>query len=207
LYQPFSPRAARGSESLQERVSQLGQLAAYVALDLRTDAQPKAAQARSHFESLNEWHSTLPPPMQLSRLSLADPLTIDWHSKRSLLQFHILFLGLFIEPYRKCLLDLAAFRLSVTSIRSEDLETLRIVEEQCVLAARQSARVASLLQIDDSIRSRCWVSVYVNFNRNCSTSSDARLVLGIPASLGARYFCSALRRSYSSYWEKRSGKT
>jgi hypothetical protein len=207
LYQPSSARAARGSESLQERVGQLGQLAAYVALDLKTDAQPKAAQAQSHFESLNEWHRTLPPPMQLSRLSLADPLTIDWYSKRSLLQFHILFLGLFIEPYRKCLLDLAAYRLSGTSIRSEDLETLRIVEEQCLLAARQSARVASLLQIDDSIRSRCWVSVYVNSHKNCSTSPDARLVLDIPASLVARYFCSALRRSYSSYLEKRSGKT
>jgi hypothetical protein len=207
LYQPSSPRAAYGSESLQERVGQLGQLAAYAALDLKTDAQPKAAQAQSHIESLNEWHRTLPPSMQLSRLSLADPLTIDWHSKRSLLQFHILFLGLFIEPYRKCLLDLAAFRLSSTSIRAEDLEALKTVEEQCVLAARQCARVVSLLQIDDSIRSHCWVSVYVNSNTNCFTSSDARLVLGIPASLVARYFCSALRKSYSSYWEKKSAKT
>jgi hypothetical protein len=115
------------------------------------------------------------------------------------LQFHILFLGLFVEPYRKCLLDLAAFRLSSTSIRAEDLEALKTVEEQCVLAARQCARVVSLLQIDDSIRSRCWVSVYVNSNTNCFTSSDARLVLGIPASLVARYFYSALRKSYSSY--------
>ena len=199
MYQPSSPRAAYGSESLQERVGQLGQLAAYAALDLKTDAQPKAAQAQSHIESLNKWHRTLPPPMQLSRLSLADPLTIDWHSKRSLLQFHILFLGLFVEPYRKCLLDLAAFRLCSSSIRAEDLEALKTVEEQCVLAARQCARVVSLLQIDDSIRSRCWVSVYVNSNTNCFTSSDARLVLGIPASLVARYFYLALRKSYSSY--------
>lgn len=145
--------------------------------------------------------------MQLSRLSLADLLTIDWHLKRSLLQFHILFLGLFIEPYWKCLLDLAAFCLNGTLIRLEDLETLRIVEEQCVLAARQSAWVASLPQIDYSIRSCCWVSVYVNSLRNCSTSSDVRLVLGIPASLVARYFYSVLRRSYSSYLEKRLGKT
>jgi hypothetical protein len=68
--------------------------------------------------------------MQLSRLSLADPLTIDWDSKRSLLQFHILFLGLFIEPYWNCLFGLAAFHLSGTSIKSEDWGTLRIVEEQ-----------------------------------------------------------------------------
>jgi hypothetical protein len=132
--------------------------------------QPKVAQAAAHFESLNEWHRTLPPPMQLSRLCLADPLTITWHTKRSLLQLHILFLGLFIEPYRECLVDLGKFRLSNTSIDSEDLDALKHVEEQCVLAARQSARVASLLQTDSLIRSHCWVSVYVDSNRNRFTS-------------------------------------
>jgi hypothetical protein len=143
----------------QERVSELGRLAAYIALDMKKATQPKVAQAAAHFESLNEWHRTLPPPMQLSRLSLAGPLTIRWHTKRSLLQLHILFLGLFIEPYRDCLVDLAKSRLSNTSIDSEDLDTLKHVEEQCVIAARQSARVASLLQIDNLIRSHCWVSM------------------------------------------------
>jgi hypothetical protein len=108
--------------------------------------------------------------MQLSHLSLADPLTIRWHTKRSLLQLHILFLGLLIEPYRDCLLDLGKFRLSNTPIDSEDLDALKYVEEQCVLAARQSARVASLLQIDNLIRSHCWVSMYVDSNRNRFTS-------------------------------------
>jgi hypothetical protein len=112
--------------------------------------------------------------MQLSRLSLADPLTMNWHTKRSLLQLHILFLGLFIEPYRNCLVDLGSFRLGNTPNESEDLETLKNLEEQCVLAARQSARVASLLQTDDLIRSRCWVSVYVNSNRNRSMAANAR---------------------------------
>lgn len=101
--------------------------------------------------------------MQLSRLSSADPLTINWHTKRSLLQLHMLFLGLFIEPYRSYLVDLGRFRLSNTPIGSGDWETLKNVEEQCVLAARQSARVASLLQIDHFIRSHCWVSVYTSF--------------------------------------------
>ena len=159
LYHSPRSHAEGGSEILQERVVELGQLAAYIALDLNTASQPKAAQARVYFESLNEWHRTLPPPMQLSRLSLADPLTMNWHTKRSLLQLHILFLGLFIEPYRDCLVDLGGFRLSNTPIESEDLEALKAVEEQCVLAARQSARVASLLQLDNLIRSHCWVSV------------------------------------------------
>jgi hypothetical protein len=97
--------------------------------------------------------------MQLSRLSLADPLTIRRHTKRSLLQLHILFLGLLIEPYRNCLVDLGEFRLGNTPIDPEDLDALKYVEEQCVLAARQSARVASLLQIDNLIRSHCWVSM------------------------------------------------
>jgi hypothetical protein len=97
--------------------------------------------------------------MQLSRLSLADPLTIRLHTKRSLLQLHILFLGLLNEPYRNCLVDLGKFRLSNTPIDSKDLDALKHVEEQCVLAARQSARVASLLQIDNLIRSHCWVSM------------------------------------------------
>jgi hypothetical protein len=133
---------------------------------MKTATQPKVAQAAAHFESLNDWHRTLPPPMQLSRLTLADPLTKEWHTKRSLLQLHILFLGLFIEPYRDCLLNLGKFRLGNTSIDLEDLDALKHVEEQCVLAARQSARVASLLQTNNLIRSHCWVSVYVDSNRN-----------------------------------------
>ena len=163
MYQPSSPRAAYGSESLQERVGQLGQLAAYAALDLKTDAQPKAAQAQSHIESLNKWHRTLPPPMQLSQLSLANPLAMNWHSKRSLLQLHTLFLGLLIEPYRYGLINLGRYRLNNNgaTMALHDLEALENVEQQCVLAARQSARVASLLQVDNLIRSRCWVSVYV----------------------------------------------
>jgi hypothetical protein len=100
--------------------------------------------------------------MQLSRLSLSDPLSMNWRTKRSLLQLHVLFLGLFIEPHRNCLLDLAGFRLGTTQIDTENLEALKAVEEQCILAARQSARVASLLQSDNMIRSRCWVSVYVS---------------------------------------------
>ena len=171
---PSESHTKSGLGVLQERIGELGQLAAYIALDLKTANQPKAKQARVHFESLNEWHRTLPPPMQLSRLSLADPLTLNWHTKRSLLQLHILFLGLFIEPYRNCLVDLGRYRLSNIPIESQDLETLKTVEEQCVLAARQSARVASLLQTDNLIRSRCWISMYARLSRTCHTSADAR---------------------------------
>jgi hypothetical protein len=164
------PHVEHRGRVFQECVGELGQLAAYIALDLKRATKPEVAQAAAHFESFNEWHRTLPPPMQLSRLSLTDPLTIRWHTKRSLLQLHILFLGLLIEPYRDCLVDLGKFRLSNTPIDSEDLDALKHVEEQCVLAARQSARVASLLQIDNLIRSHCWVSVYVDSNRNRFTS-------------------------------------
>ena len=137
---------------------------------MKTKTQPNVVQAATHFESLNEWHLTLPPLMQLSRISLADPLTIEWHTKRSLLQFHMLFLGLFTEPYRDCLLELGRFRLSNTPVISEDLDALKHVEEQCVLAARQSARMVSLLQIDNLTRSHCWISVYVNSTWYCFTS-------------------------------------
>jgi hypothetical protein len=104
--------------------------------------------------------------MQLSRLSIADPYNINWHTKRSLLQLHILFLGLFIEPYRDSLIDLAKFRLGDAPLDSESLNALHRLEEQCVLAARQSARVASLLHTDNLIRAHCWVSVYVYSNKN-----------------------------------------
>jgi hypothetical protein len=174
LYHPPRLRAEHEPGLLQDRVGQLGQLAACIALDLKTTTRPKVKRAHVHFESLNEWHRSLPPPMQLSQLNLADPLTINRHSKRSLLQLHILFLGLFVEPYRDCLVDLGRIRYDNVPIKSEDLETLKNVEEQCILAARQSARVASRLQIDDSIRSRCWVSVYVNSNWNRITSSNVR---------------------------------
>ncbi|UPX14874.1 uncharacterized protein EKO05_0005345 [Ascochyta rabiei] len=163
FYRPSSPNAEDGRGALHERVSELGRLAAYIALDLKTANRPKVEQTSVHFESLNEWHRTLPPPMQLSRLSLADPFTINWSTKRSLLQLHILFLGLFTEPYRNHLLDLALSRLDNAPIDPEHADALLHVEEQCVLAARQSARVASILQTDNLIRSHCWVSVYTSY--------------------------------------------
>ncbi|KAI0568300.1 hypothetical protein Alg130_12207, partial [Pyrenophora tritici-repentis] len=66
LYHPSHPYAGRDLGVFQERVCELGQLGAYIALDLKTTAQPKAEQARTHLDSLNKWHRTLPPPMQLS---------------------------------------------------------------------------------------------------------------------------------------------
>jgi hypothetical protein len=107
--------------------------------------------------------------MQLSRLSLADPLNMNWSTKRSLLQLHILFLGLLVEPFRDYLIDIARFRLDeVASTDSKDVDSLIRIEEQCVLAARQSARVTSLLQVDNLIRSHCWVSMYVH--TKCTSS-------------------------------------
>jgi hypothetical protein len=156
---------ARARESIQELVGELGQLAAYIAVDLKTAAQSNAVQARNHLQSLNEWHRTLPPPIQLSRLSLADTKAMNWSSKRSLLPLHVLFLGIFTEPFKNCLVDLGRYRLSKVSVDPEDLKILKTVEEQSALAARQSSRVVSLLQIDDLLRSRCWVSVYVSCQR------------------------------------------
>jgi hypothetical protein len=137
-------------------------LGAYIALDWKRATEPTVEQAQFRFESLNEWHRSLPPPMQLSQLSIANPFTTTGHAKRSLLQLHILFLGLFIEPYRVCLVDIGKYRLDDPSREPDNLKDMEDIEEQCVSAARQSARVASLLQIDDLIRSHCWVSVYVN---------------------------------------------
>jgi hypothetical protein len=100
--------------------------------------------------------------MQLSRLSLTSPFTTNLTTKRSLLQSHILFLGIFVEPYRKYLVDLGSFRLSNELVEFDGLEDLEHLEEQCILAARQSARVASLLQIDNLVRAHCWVSMCVS---------------------------------------------
>ncbi|CAG5137409.1 uncharacterized protein ALTATR162_LOCUS93 [Alternaria atra] len=101
--------------------------------------------------------------MQLSQLNLAKPFTIDSASKRSLLQFHVLFLGVFIEPHRNCLVDLGNFRINNKPLEIENLRDLEHLEELCILAARQSARVASLLQIDNLVRAHCWVSIYTSF--------------------------------------------
>ena len=126
--------------------------------------------------------------------------------KRSLLQTHILFLGIFSEPYRKCLVDLGNFRLSNVSVEINGLEDLVYLEEQCVLAARQSARVASLLQIDNLVRAHCWVSMYVSSQRNRDhKTADAGSV--IPASLAAQYSSSAPHRSCSGSTAKKSAKT
>jgi hypothetical protein len=139
---------------------------------MKTAGQPRAVQAQGRFKSLDEWHRNLAPPIQLSCLSLANPLTIDWHTKQSLLRLHTLFLGLFIEPHRSCLIDIGQPRLCDIPIESGLLQTMKDVEQQCILAARQSARMASLLQIDNLIPSHCWVTVYVSHCRNPSTSSN-----------------------------------
>jgi hypothetical protein len=160
LYKAPRSNTESGPAIFQDRLRELGQLAAYIALDLKDATKPKGEQARTHLDSLNKWHRTLPPPMQLSRLSLGNPFTMKSATKRSLLQSHILFLGIFIEPYRNCLVDLGNFRLSNAPIEGDDLEGLQYIEEQCVLAARQSARVASLLQFDSLVRAHCWISMY-----------------------------------------------
>jgi len=162
LYHAPPSQAESGPAVFQERVRELGQLGAYIAFDLKTTAQTKAEQARNHLDSLNKWHRTLPPPMQLSQLNLGSPFTMSLTMKRSLLRIHILFLGVFIEPYRKCLVDLGNFRLGNASVEFDNLEDLEHLEEQCVLAARQSARVASLLQIDNLVRAYCWISMCVS---------------------------------------------
>lgn len=174
LYQPRLSDAEDGLGGFHQHVAELGKLAAYIEFDLKIATRPRATQAEVHFETLNKWHRTLPPPMQLSRLNLADPLSMNWHMKGSLLKLHILFLGLVIELYRHCLVDLGRSRLSNTALESGSLEAMKNVEEQCVLAARQSARVASLLQIDSLIQAHCWVSVYVNHNGDYYMSSNVR---------------------------------
>jgi hypothetical protein len=184
----------------------LGRLAAYIAFDLKAAIQSNGVQASVHLESLSEWHRTLPPPMQLSRLSIADPYDLDWHSKRSLLQLHIIFLGLFIEPYRDGLVDLARSRLGDATLNPEDFEALHHLEEQCILAARQSARVTSLLQINDLIRSHCWVAMYVCSKRPIQKLTQDIIVVTL-ASLAVRLLFSLLRRNYSSYLGKKLVKT
>jgi hypothetical protein len=146
-------------ETVPERVCDLGRLAAYISLDLKDPNRSTFHQAKSFMNTLNQWHRTLPPSMQLSRLNLADPLAQSGQTRRALLQLHILFLGLFVEPFRLCLVDIRNIRLGDKASTSAEVDTMEYVEKQSVLAARQCARVASLLQINQLVRSHCWVAV------------------------------------------------
>jgi hypothetical protein len=134
-------------------------LAAYITLDLNRAVRPNVEQVHFQMESLNQWHRTLPPPMQLNQLSIANPFQVTGYTKRSVLQLHILFLGLFTEPYRTCLVDIGKSRLDDPSSALQHINSMKTIEERCISAAQQSARVVSLLQIDDLVRSHCWVSV------------------------------------------------
>ena len=82
--------------------------------------------------------------MQLSQLSLANPLAMNWHSKRSLLQLHTLFLGLLIEPYRYGLINLGRYRLNNNgaTMALHDLEALENVEKEKVEAVERKEREA-----------------------------------------------------------------
>jgi hypothetical protein len=100
--------------------------------------------------------------MQISRLNLTDSQDIKMYTKRSLLQLHMLFLGLFNEPYRSCLVDLGKCRLGECTSDPKHLHMMTDLESQCVSTAQQCARLVSLLQIDNLIRSHCWIALYVN---------------------------------------------
>ncbi|KAF2424432.1 hypothetical protein EJ08DRAFT_700788 [Tothia fuscella] len=152
---------------LHQRVVELGQLAARIALDPRGDDSETLPQAQTRLKTLLQWHDTLPPEVQMSRLTLAEPNSITWYTRRSILQLHMLFLGLFSEPYRTCLMDLGKYRLGETSRKAHDVEIMTNIENQCVSSARQSARILSLLQSDNLIRSHCWVALYTSFT-GCS---------------------------------------
>jgi hypothetical protein len=162
LFRPSMIDAVPPRDSFHQHVVELGQLATYIALDHKRGTQPKLEQAQIRLESLNDWHRTLPTAMQLSRLHLEDSRTINWYTKRSLLQLHMLFLGLFNEPYRAWLVELGQSRLADSSSETEDFEMMKNIERQCISAARQCARVMSLLQVDNLIRSHCWVALYVD---------------------------------------------
>jgi hypothetical protein len=97
--------------------------------------------------------------MRLSRLNLADPLAQTGHTKRALLQLHTLFLGMFVEPFRKCLVDISSIRLGKTIASQQDWQIMEKIEGQCIQAARQSSRVVGLLQVNELVRSQCWVVV------------------------------------------------
>jgi hypothetical protein len=174
LCRPPHPDFADQLEPIHERIGELGQLAAHITLDLKIAGQPRVVQAQGCFEALNEWHRSLAPPIQLSRLSLANPTTIGCHTKRSLLRLHTLFLGLVIEPYRSFLVEVGQSRLCNIPIESGLLQAMKDIEAQCVLAARTSARVASLLQIDNLILSHCWITVYVSYQRIRSMNTNKR---------------------------------
>lgn len=62
-----------------------------------------------------------------------------------------------MEPYRKCTFVLSQFGLGDILLSAEDLEALTSVEDLCVLAARQSSRVASLVQFDNLVQPRSWI--------------------------------------------------
>jgi hypothetical protein len=145
--------------SFHAHIGELGRLAAYIALILKNPATTELGHVRGYLNTLDQWHRTLPPPMQLSRLNLADPLAETDHTKRALLQLHILFLGLFIEPFRTCLVDIGNIRLGNITASRQDVEIMEQIEGQTIEAARQSSRIVGLLQVNQLIRSQCWVVV------------------------------------------------
>jgi hypothetical protein len=97
--------------------------------------------------------------MRLSRLNLADPLAQTGHTTRALLQLHTLFLGMFIEPFRTCLVDIGNIRLGKTTATQQDWQIMQQIEGQCIQAARQSSRIVGLLQVNELVRPQCWVVV------------------------------------------------
>jgi hypothetical protein len=149
------------------QVGQLGELAAQISLDQTRTMHLRAEQALTHCHALNEWHSNLPEHMQMKYLQLRDAEGIAKHTRRSLLQLHTLFLGLFTEPHRLLLVDVGTSRLEDGKSGPASHDDVAEFEKQSMLAARQGARVVSLLHFDNMIRAHCWVSIYTSFTGCC----------------------------------------
>ncbi|CAI6237711.1 unnamed protein product [Periconia digitata] len=161
LYEAPLSQSHNVTEICQEQIFQLGRLSTYASLfTMRNMEESSAMEGKHYLNVLTQWRESLPPLMQLSHICLDDPTVSDFQTKHMLLQFHILFLSLVIEPYRKCMRVLGKVRMGNIPIGTADLEALTSVEDYCVVSARQSARVASLVQFDNLVHAHSWTLLY-----------------------------------------------
>lgn len=104
---------------------------------------------------LDAWHAALRLTMHLATLNSERSDALCPRQKFCLLLVHLLYLGAVTLLHKPVLAALAEVRRSATWTLDVPPDEVRSIEEDCILAASQGARVVLLLKGDTSYTTQC----------------------------------------------------
>jgi hypothetical protein len=109
---------------------------------------------------LQKWYGQLPAEMHISNLGLEE---LPTNVRRSVCHVHLLYLGAIMLLFRRVLCQtLRTHGLDKDcNILCKPLQSLGVVMEDGLVAAKHFARILGLLLAEDGIFKRCWLVMFV----------------------------------------------